>query len=41
MLPLKRMSEPEDLVGLLQLLVGPDSDYITGALIPAYGGWLA
>jgi NAD(P)-dependent dehydrogenase (short-subunit alcohol dehydrogenase family) len=40
-IPLKRLGEPEDLVGAVVFLVSPMSAYVTGATIPVDGGFLA
>ena len=37
-LPLKRMGEPEDVVGPLMFLLGPDSRYMTGQVLWINGG---
>lgn len=39
--PLGRMGNPEDIAGIIALLVGPCGRYITGAVIPIDGGWTA
>ncbi|DAC30843.1 MAG TPA: SDR family oxidoreductase [Candidatus Poseidoniales archaeon] len=36
--PLKRVGSPEDMAGTIAFLVGPDSAYITGAVIHVNGG---
>jgi 3-oxoacyl-[acyl-carrier protein] reductase len=36
--PLGRMAEPEEIAGTVAFLTGPDSAYITGAVIPVDGG---
>jgi 3-oxoacyl-[acyl-carrier protein] reductase len=36
--PLGRMAEPEEIAGAVAFLTGPDSAYITGAVIPVDGG---
>ena len=36
--PLERMAEPEEIAGAVAFLTGPDSAYITGAVIPVDGG---
>jgi NAD(P)-dependent dehydrogenase (short-subunit alcohol dehydrogenase family) len=38
---LRRLGEPEDLVGTIQLLAAPASDYITGAVLVVDGGYTA
>jgi NAD(P)-dependent dehydrogenase (short-subunit alcohol dehydrogenase family) len=38
MLPRRRIGQPEQLDGILLLLVGPDSDFINGAIIPVDDG---
>ncbi|MBV1864729.1 MAG: SDR family oxidoreductase [Rhodobacteraceae bacterium] len=35
---LKRLGRPEDIAGAVSFLVGPDSDFITGAALPVSGG---
>jgi len=40
-IPLDRLATPEDLVGMAMLLIGPDSDFITGQTIFIDGGWTA
>jgi meso-butanediol dehydrogenase/(S,S)-butanediol dehydrogenase/diacetyl reductase len=37
-LPLGRVGQPEEIAGLIAFLTGPDSSFITGAVIPADGG---
>ena len=37
-IPQRRFGEPEDLEGVVLLLAGDASSYITGALIPVDGG---
>ena len=37
-IPQRRFGEPEDLEGVVLLLAGEASSYITGALIPVDGG---
>ena len=37
-IPQRRFGEPEDLGGIVVLLAGDASAYITGALIPVDGG---
>jgi NAD(P)-dependent dehydrogenase (short-subunit alcohol dehydrogenase family) len=39
-IPLGRLGEPSDLAGLAVFLASPASDYVTGAAVPADGGWL-
>lgn len=41
MLPRRRVGQPEHLDGMLMLLVGPDSDFINGAIIPVDDGQTA
>jgi len=36
--PLKRVASPEDMAGTISFLIGPDSSYITGAIIHVNGG---
>lgn len=35
---LKRLGQPEDIAGAVSFLVGPDSNFITGAALPVSGG---
>jgi len=35
---LKRLGQPEDIAGAVSFLVGPDSNFITGASLPVSGG---
>ncbi|MFH0733633.1 MAG: 3-oxoacyl-[acyl-carrier-protein] reductase [bacterium] len=37
-IPLKRMGKPEDVAKVVKFLLGPDSDYLTGQVIPVDGG---
>ncbi len=37
-IPLKRMGQPEDVANIVKFLLGPDSDYLTGQVIPVDGG---
>jgi 3-oxoacyl-[acyl-carrier protein] reductase len=36
--PLRRTGEPEDVAGIVRFLVGPQAQWITGAVIPVDGG---
>jgi len=36
--PLQRMGTPEDVASVVSFLVGPDSSYITGAILHVNGG---
>lgn len=38
--PMGRMALPEDLVGIVKLLIGNESSYITGATFNVDGGWV-
>jgi 2-dehydro-3-deoxy-D-gluconate 5-dehydrogenase len=40
-IPAGRWGRPEDLAGAIVFLASPASDYVTGAVIPVDGGWLA
>jgi NAD(P)-dependent dehydrogenase (short-subunit alcohol dehydrogenase family) len=35
-----RMALPEDLLGIVKLLIGKESSYITGATFNVDGGWV-
>ncbi|RMF10312.1 MAG: SDR family oxidoreductase, partial [Alphaproteobacteria bacterium] len=37
--PLGRLARPEEAAALVAFLAGPDSDFITGQVIPFAGGW--
>ncbi len=39
--PLRRMAQPQELVGPVLFLVSPMSEYVTGAIVPVDGGYLA
>ena len=39
--PMGRWGEPEDLAGLVVFLASPASDFVTGQIVYADGGWLA
>ena len=41
MVPLRRLGDPEDLVGPTVFLASAASDYVTGHILFAEGGWLA
>jgi NAD(P)-dependent dehydrogenase (short-subunit alcohol dehydrogenase family) len=41
MIPVGRMGEPADLIGLVRFLASPDSAYITGQPIVIDGGYTA
>jgi len=36
--PLKRVGSPEDMANTISFLIGPDSNYITGAVLHVNGG---
>ncbi|MDN5917977.1 MAG: SDR family oxidoreductase [Pseudonocardia sp.] len=38
--PLGRFARPEEVVGAIEFLVGPQASYITGASIDINGGWV-
>lgn len=38
LVPLKRMGKPEDVARVVKFLLSPDSDYLTGQVIPIDGG---
>jgi 2-dehydro-3-deoxy-D-gluconate 5-dehydrogenase len=40
-IPAGRWGRPDDLAGTVVFLASPASDYVTGAVIPVDGGWLA
>ncbi|WP_395575784.1 SDR family oxidoreductase [Streptomyces sp. BK79] len=40
-IPLRRIGRPGDMAGITAFLAGPDSTYITGAVIPVDGGIVA
>ena len=40
-IPVGRWGVPEDLATAVLFLASPDSGYVTGAVIPVDGGWLA
>jgi beta-ketoacyl ACP reductase len=37
-IPLQRMGQPEDVAAVVSFLAGPDSSYVSGAVIPVDGG---
>jgi len=39
--PLRRFALPEEIAGAVAFLAGPDAGYITGAVLPVDGGYLA
>jgi NAD(P)-dependent dehydrogenase (short-subunit alcohol dehydrogenase family) len=40
LIPLGRIGEPDDVVGPVLFLLGPDSRYVTGAVLHVNGGLL-
>lgn len=38
MIPLGRIGEPEDVVGIVSFLVGPDGGWVSGQVLRANGG---
>lgn len=38
-IPLGRLARPEEAAALVTFLAGPDSDFITGQVVPFAGGW--
>ncbi|MBX3447289.1 MAG: SDR family oxidoreductase [Parvibaculaceae bacterium] len=38
-IPLGRLGKPEEAAAIVAFLAGPNSDFITGQLIPVAGGW--
>lgn len=40
-IPLRRVGQPRDMAGIAVFLAGPDSTYISGAVIPVDGGLIA
>ena len=39
--PMRRLARPEEIAAAIAFLAGPDASYITGAVIPVDGGYLA
>jgi len=39
--PMGRWGEPADVAGAVEFLAGPDAAFITGAVLPVDGGYLA
>ena len=39
--PMRRMGRPEELVGASVFLASRDASYVTGAILPIDGGYLA
>jgi beta-ketoacyl ACP reductase len=37
-IPLQRLGQPEDVAAVVSFLAGPDSSYVSGAVIPVDGG---
>ena len=40
-IPLGRLGEPEDLIGILMFLLSPASDFCTGQVVYVDGGYTA
>ena len=38
---MRRLARPEEIAAAIAFLAGPDASYITGAVIPVDGGYLA
>jgi NAD(P)-dependent dehydrogenase (short-subunit alcohol dehydrogenase family) len=40
-IPLARLGDPGDFATVIRFLAGPESGWVTGAMVPVDGGWLA